>query len=113
MFIGRRLDGSIYGCWTIRQPDDTDHPRQEEVSDDNPELLAYLAPKPRDPRLVIDDSERDAAKTDAAILALVNSTPSQLMTFANNNFPSLTTAERNKIGIILNILAVAVRPAIR
>ena len=45
MFIGRRIDGTIYGCWTTRQQDDEHHPRQEEVADDLPELLAFLVPK--------------------------------------------------------------------
>src|SRR6267142_4326044 len=103
MFIGRRVDRSIYGAWTCRQPNDADHQGQEEVADDHPDLIAFLAPKPRDPRLITDDAERDAAKVDAAILALINSTPSQLMTFARNNFPTLTLAEQNRMGIILNI----------
>ena len=46
MFIGRRLDNSIYGCWTARQSNDADHPRQEEVPDTDPELISFLAPKP-------------------------------------------------------------------
>lgn len=46
MFIGRKLNNSIYGAWTSRQPDDADHPRQEEVADDHPDLLAFLAPPP-------------------------------------------------------------------
>jgi hypothetical protein len=69
-------------------------------------------PEP-DPRLVLDAEECAAAKVDAAILALVNATPAQLVNYARNNFPSLTLAEQNKMGTILNILAVAVRPAIR
>lgn len=42
MFIGRRPDGSIYGTWTVRQPDDEFHPGQEEVPDDSPEVLDFL-----------------------------------------------------------------------
>lgn len=41
MFIGRRADGSIYGAWSVPQPDDADHPGQEEVADDLPELVAF------------------------------------------------------------------------
>jgi hypothetical protein len=41
MFIGRRADNSIYGAWSVRQ-----WPEQEELADDNPELVAFLAPKP-------------------------------------------------------------------
>ena len=46
MWIFRRLDGSISGTSAIKQPDDEFHPRQEEVADDNPDLVAFLAPKP-------------------------------------------------------------------
>jgi hypothetical protein len=113
MFIGRRVDRSIYGCWTSKQPDDADHPGQEEIADNHPDLLAYLTPKTRDPRLIADDIERDVAKQDAAILVLVNSTPAQCIAFARNNFPSLTLAEQNRLGMLINILAVAVRPVVR
>ena len=61
MFIGRRLDNSIYGCWSVRQPDDADHPRQEEVPDSHPDVVAFLAPTPPDPRVVADETERDAS----------------------------------------------------
>ena len=46
MFIGRNLDNTLYGCWTVRQSDDAFHPRQEEVADTNPDVVAFLAPKP-------------------------------------------------------------------
>jgi hypothetical protein len=41
MFIGRKPDGSIYGTWTCKQPDDAGHLGIEEVDDDNPALLAF------------------------------------------------------------------------
>lgn len=69
---------------------------------------------PPDPRLVADEQEQAAAKLDAQILNLVNATPQQLDTFATNNFPSLATAgEKARMGTILKILAVAVRPHVR
>jgi hypothetical protein len=43
MFIGRRADNSIYGSWTVRQ-----WPNQEELPADDPELIAFLAPRPID-----------------------------------------------------------------
>lgn len=42
MYIGRRPDGSIYGTWTQRQPEDADHPGMEEVPDDHPEVIAFV-----------------------------------------------------------------------
>lgn len=41
MFIGRRDDNSIYGCWTVRQWDG-----QEELPETDPAVLAFRAPKP-------------------------------------------------------------------
>jgi hypothetical protein len=38
MFVGRRDDQTIYGAWTNRQWEG-----QEELSDDNPEVLAFFA----------------------------------------------------------------------
>ena len=42
MFVGRRPDGSIYGTWTCRQPDDADHPGMEELPDDHPDVVAFV-----------------------------------------------------------------------
>lgn len=42
MFIGRKPDGTIYGAWTSKQPNDKDHPGIEEVADDHPDLVAFL-----------------------------------------------------------------------
>ena len=66
MFIGRK-NNVIYGCWSSRQPDDADHPGQEEVADNHPDVLAFLAPKPP-----IDQSDLDnLLKRDKAILLCV------------------------------------------
>jgi hypothetical protein len=48
MFVGRQLDGSIYGAWTTLQPNDADHLRIEELPDNHPDVVAFLAPKPID-----------------------------------------------------------------
>lgn len=66
MWIGRRLDNSIYGAWTMRQADDVHHPRQEEISDNDSELLAFLAPRPG-----IDFSDVDNVEKALKSLALV------------------------------------------
>jgi hypothetical protein len=42
MFIGRKQNGECYGAWICKQPDDADHPGIEEVTDDHPELLAFI-----------------------------------------------------------------------
>lgn len=41
MFVGRRADNSLYGLWTVRQFEG-----QEELPDDAPEVVAFLAPRP-------------------------------------------------------------------
>jgi hypothetical protein len=64
-------------------------------------------------RVATDRDELLQSKLDAAVMALVDATPSQLITYARNNFPTLTLDEKNRMGAILHILAVAVRPAIR
>lgn len=39
-FIGRHPDNSIYGTWMVKQ-----WAGQEELSDDHPDVVAFLAPK--------------------------------------------------------------------
>lgn len=107
-FVQRDAQAKVQGCFAQRQPGIA----EEFLADSDPAVVAFLNPTP-DPRVVLDEQERAAAKVDAAIMALVNSTPAQLMTFARNNFPTLTLAEQNRVGVILNILAVAVRPHVR
>lgn len=65
MFIGRRTDRSIYGAWICKQPDDADHSGMEELPDDDPEVVAFLAPKP----LPLHDLS-DPANQQKGILAL-------------------------------------------
>ena len=70
-------------------------------------------PAPPDPRLVLDEQERQSARQDSAIQTLVDATPAGLQTWAGNNFPTLTAPERNKMGMLLQILSVAVRDKVR
>ncbi len=47
MWIGRNLDGSVYGLWTTKQPRDADHPRLEEVDETHPDVMAFRSrPRP-------------------------------------------------------------------
>ena len=41
MFIGRRLDGTIYGAWSQLQAHDSDHQGIEEVEDTNTEYVVF------------------------------------------------------------------------
>ncbi len=60
MFVARRDDMTIYGCWTVRQ-----FPGQEELPDDHPHIAAFLAPKP-----AIDQSDLDLVEKRLKALAL-------------------------------------------
>lgn len=44
MFIARNPDGSIYGAWSVSQKHNPDV--TEELPDDHPEVVAFMAPKP-------------------------------------------------------------------
>lgn len=108
MFIGRNPDSTIFGLWTVRQ-----FPGQEELPNNDPEVLAFLAPKPLDPRLVQDEDERQACKIDAAIIPLVNQTKAEWLTWAGTNFPTLTAAERARLGNLFWVVSVGVRRSVR
>jgi len=41
MYIGRREDGTIYGAWATKQPDDEFHTGIEEVYNDHPDYVAF------------------------------------------------------------------------
>ncbi|MCI0561158.1 MAG: hypothetical protein MN733_21950 [Nitrososphaera sp.] len=41
MWIGRRLDGTVYGAWTVEQKSDNFHPRLENVDDNHPDVLGF------------------------------------------------------------------------
>jgi len=64
-------------------------------------------------RVVADEAEREVAKVDSAVLALVNQTRVEWTAWAQTNFPTLTVAERNRIGTICWLLAVAIRRLMR
>ena len=67
MWIGRRLDGTVYGAWTNKQPADEHHPGMEEVSDNHPDVIAFMnRPRPS----IIDpvDELRLALKADPTLL---------------------------------------------
>ena len=42
MFIGRNIDGTTYGTWTVVQPHDEHHSRMEEVPDNHPDVVAFM-----------------------------------------------------------------------
>ncbi len=113
MFIGRRQDGSIYGAWRERQPEDADHPNMEEVSDDHPDLVAFLAPKPPDPRIVKDEQERQEAKVDAQIQADLNMTPAEVNSAVDTLFAAWTAPQRTFMKRLVRMVLAAARKVLR
>lgn len=103
MFIGRREDNTVYGCWSSRQPDDADHPRQEEVADDHPDVLAFLAPKPP----TQDQLDAEAAKQYAKLAALRGMTPAQVGAWIDANINNLADAKDaiKTLAIAVSVLA--------
>lgn len=62
MFIARKEGGTIYGAWSCRQWEG-----QEELPEDHPDLVAFLAPRPP-----LDESDlNNIEKRDKAILLCV------------------------------------------
>ena len=78
MWICRRLDNSIFGAWTVKQADDEFHPRQEEVADDHPDLVAFLAPKPPIDISNVDNIEKALKALGLVCAAWNDKTPAQL-----------------------------------
>lgn len=73
---------------------------------------AYLQ-SPAGVRKSTDESERQSCAVDPAILPLVNQTKAEWLTWAGNNFPSLTAAEKTRLGMLFWVVSVGVRRAIR
>ena len=66
-----------------------------------------------DQRCLLDEQERQACKTDPTILSLIDQTRTEWVAWANTNFPSLTTAEQNKLGVLFWVVSIGVRKIVR
>lgn len=66
-YIGRRLDGSIYGVWASEQPKDEFHTGMEHVAENHPDLIAFRnRPRPE----FIDPRDTKMAELEARLVAL-------------------------------------------
>ena len=89
-FIGRNLDGTIYGYWTIKQANDEDHPRLEELPDNHPDVVAFLAPKPIPPNgSNIDNAERKTLAMALAVADVGGLTRAQIKALYKAKYDSL------------------------
>jgi hypothetical protein len=89
MFIGRRLDNSIYGAWSTRQHDDADHPRMEEVPDTHPDLVAFLTPKPSIDFSDVNNIEKGLKALALCVAQIGGLTVPQLKTLFKQKWDSL------------------------
>ena len=89
MWIGRRLDNTLYGTWTSRQPDDVDHPRQEEVADTHPDVVAFLAPKPPIDLSNVDNIEKGLKALALCVAQVGGLTVPQMKTLFKQKWDSL------------------------
>lgn len=64
-------------------------------------------------RAAADEAERHACWIDPTIMNLVNQTKAEWLTWAGANFPSLTTAEKNRLGTLFWVVSIGVRRAVR
>lgn len=75
-----------------------------------------VAPAP-DPAVVarrgLDETERTSCAVDAQVLPLINQTRAEWISWAGSNFPTLTGAEKTRLGILFWVVSVGVRRAIR
>lgn len=94
------------------QPDGTEHTDGVERLDNDPEVQAFLHPSP-DPRLIADSGDSDTCKADATIMTLINQTRAEWRTWAAANFPTLTAAERTKLGDLFWVTALGARQRLR
>ena len=84
MFVGRRQDNSIYGCWTVRQFEG-----QEELAEDHPDLLAFLAPRPPLDRSDVDNLEKGLKALALCIAQVGGLTVPQMKTLFKAKWDSL------------------------
>lgn len=89
MWIGRRLDGSIYGAWTTKQTQDADHPGIEEVEDAHPDLVAFRAPKPPIDFSDLNHIEKGIRALALCIADLHGLTPAQMRTLFKQKWGTL------------------------
>ena len=89
MFIGRNIDGTIYGIWSVRQVNDVYHPRQEEVVETHPDVVAYLAPKPPIDFSNIDNIEKGMKALALCVAQVGGLTVPQMKTLFKQKWDSL------------------------
>ena len=71
MWVGRRLDNTVYGIWAREQPKDEFHTGIEELPDDHPDIVAFRnRPRP----VAIDPRDIKIAELEARITTVEGKT---------------------------------------
>lgn len=111
-FVARRQDGTIYGIWVVRQFEG-----QEELPDNHPDVISGPVKLPPQTageiRVATDETERDDCRLDATIMNLVNQTRTEWRAWAGVNFPTLTAAEKTRLGDLFWVVSIGVRQRVR
>lgn len=89
VYVGRRLDGSVYGVWTSKQPSDADHPNIEELPETHPDVVAFFAPKPPIDFSNVDNLEKGLKALALCVAQIGGLTVPQLKTMFKNKWDSL------------------------
>jgi hypothetical protein len=77
------------------------------------EGAALLSTTSLTPRLVTDESERTSCRQDSSLMTLINQTRAEWITWAGASFPSLTAAEKSRLGVLFWVVAIGVRHQVR
>lgn len=84
MFIARREDGSIYGSWTVQQ-----FKGQEEIPNEHPDLVAFLAPKAPIDLSDVDNLEKGLKALALCVAQVGGLTVPQMRALFKNKWDSL------------------------
>lgn len=84
MFVARHPDNSIYGLWTVRQ-----WPGQEELADNHPDVVAFLAPKPPIDLSNLNNIEKALKALALCVADVGNLTPVQMRTLFKQKWDAL------------------------
>jgi hypothetical protein len=67
IYVGRRFDGSIYGIWRNKQPEDASHPNISQLDENDPEVRAFTS-RPAD--VVVDPRDTKLSALEARLVAV-------------------------------------------
>ena len=112
------IDGVSVGTWDDKQTWRIDF-KPEATTEERAAAQGVVdafdptVPVPAEVRVETDEAERTACKADSSIISLIDQTKAEWQAWAGSNFPTLTTAEKNKLGTLFWVVAISVRRQVR